>query len=794
MGRWAKIGYSACLAFLALASGCDQPLRAGRTAGGSTDRSSVVIRCDAQCDAAAAAVSQNGGIVSRRYRALGLISASLPNSTLSTVSVLVGSQSIFKDSLIAAPEPVNEISSSDPRATQTYKLARSTLLGVSTVSSTSIPALANVSPTDFSFDTILTGAADVHRSGQLGKDVITAIIDSGTANNAEIVPVLAGSVIGGETFLNDPNEPSATSTLNDPHGTMVGTMIAGHGVIHLNQSHELVQSLLVHAPQAIRTKDGIASMAMVGTAPATKIYAMKTFPANGDGTASSVVLAALDRALTLKTNFDAGVPSGPVSGAGTEDSPFVYDSLNIRVINLSLGGPTLFSGREIDELMIRKLYDAGITVVVAAGNEGFGAITTGSPATAPGAISVGAASLAPHERVLRDLQKGPGVGIQFRPTDRPQVARFSSRGPTADGRVGIDLVASGHAVFVQGADGEIGLVSGTSFSAPTVAGAAALLIGAVPTATASAIRGALIESANPRLIGPTAREVDQGHGFLDVTAALKLLKTGDPTAHLPLEPIAAADTLVVNNVRAAGFPPVAFTNGQFNATVRLAPGEVKQFFVSTFESTEHVVVTVTKITPSLPKPQQNALFGDDLGIIVLNAPTATNATEVEDFIGADSTYKIDRPQPGLMRVAVMGDWTNVGSLSATISITRTQSPSTFSGIAGTVSDQSAAEFEFVVPEGTTGADIALSWAKNWSFYPAHDLDLVLVAPDETVIVDGATLDSPERVHLDNPLPGVWKAVIEGFMLHEYQDRFQLRVTDGTGAALQIKPAPVTALP
>jgi len=748
-----------------------------------------VVRCDTRCDAAAATITQNGGVVSRRYRALGLISASLPNSSLSTVSELVGSQSVFKDRMIAAPGPVNERGITDPHTTQPYRLGQASLLGVSSVATTAIPALANLSPTDFVYDTILTGAAEVHRKGQLGKDVVTAIIDSGTANNAEIVPVLAGSVIGGESFLNDPAEPSATSTSNDPHGTMVGTMIAGHGVIRLNQSHELVQSLLVHAPQAVRIRDGIASIAMVGTAPATKIYAMKTFPANGNGTASSVVLAALDRALTLKTNFDAGVPSGPVSGDGTEDSPFVYDSLNIRVINLSLGGPTLFSGREIDELMIRKLYDAGITVVVAAGNEGFGAITTGSPATAPGAISVGAATLAPHERVLRDLQRGPGFGIQFRPTDTPRVVRFSSRGPTADGRVGIDLVASGHAVFVQGADGEIGLVSGTSFSAPTVAGAAALLIGAVPSATAGAIRGALIESANPRLIGPTAREVDQGHGFLDVAAALKLLTTGDPTAHLPLEPIATAESLVVNNVRAAGFPPVTFTNGQYSATVRLSPGEVRQFFVSTFESTAQITVAVTKITPVLPKARQNALFGDDLGIIILDAPTATNAVKAEDFISADSIYAVDQPQPGLMRVALMGDWTNVGAVSATLTITRTQSTSAFSGISGTVGDQGAAEYEFVVPEGATGADIALSWAKNWSFYPAHDLDLVLIAPDGTENFDGATLDSPERVHLDAPLPGIWKAVVEGFMLHEYQDRFQLRVTDDSGMTLQIKSAP-----
>lgn len=797
MGKWVKAGSFACLLIVMLASGCDKPRATSRTLPGPADRSSILVRCDTRCDEAAASIESRGGSISRRYLALGVVAASVPRSSLAGVTALFGESAVFKENRISAPQPIEERGAINDRTIQSYRLEQNTVLGISKIGATAVADLANIAPTDFSYDTILTGAAQLQRRGYLGKDVVVAIIDSGTANNPDKVPVLAGSVIGGESFLNPahfPDEPSATSTLNDPHGTMVGTMIAAHGVIHLSPTDKLVKSLQVHLPQTVRINRGVADIAMVGVAPAARIYAMKTFPANGDGTSNAVVLAAMDRALTLKQNFDAGIPSGPVTGDGSEEKPFVYDSLNIRVINLSLGGPTLFSGREIDELMIRKLYDAGITVVVAAGNEGFAAITTGSPATGPGAISVGAATLAPHERVLRDLQRGPGVGIQFRPTLIPQVARFSSRGPTADGRVGIDLIASGHAVFVQGASGSVELVSGTSFSAPTVAGAAALLIGAMPTATASAIRAALIESANAELVGPRAKNIDQGHGFLNLPDALQMLKAGNPTAHLPLEPIAKPDTLVANNLREAGFPTVAFVNGSFNTTVKLVPGQVQQFFVSAFSSTEKVTVDITNITPTLPLARQNKIFGDDLGVIVLEAPTSINVIQAEDFINADTTYTINRPQAGVMRIALLGDWTNVGDVTATLTINRVQSPSPLTGIAGSVSDRGTAEFTFTLPPDTAATDLTLSWTNNWSVYPTHDLDLILIAPDGTEIPDGATLSSPERVHIDAPAAGTWTARVEGFALHEYKDRFQLGATDGNGAAIVLVPVPVAPVP
>lgn len=101
-------------------------------------------------------------------------------------------------------------------------------------------------------------------------------------------------------------------------------------------------------------------------------------------------------------------------------------------------------------------------VFFAAGNEGPGTGTVGSPATAKNVVGVGAAV---HGSV-----------------EPPCVTSFSSRGPTLDGRLKPDLVVPGQAVRSARSDGHVGTgncdlrtSSGTSMAAPTAAGLAALV-------------------------------------------------------------------------------------------------------------------------------------------------------------------------------------------------------------------------------------------------------------------------------------------------------------------------------
>ncbi|MEJ2396169.1 MAG: Calx-beta domain-containing protein, partial [Candidatus Thiodiazotropha sp.] len=148
---------------------------------------------------------------------------------------------------------------------------------------------------------------------------------------------------------------------------------------------------------------------------------------------------------------------------------------------------------------IRLLREAGIAVVFSAGNYGPSAETSISPANDPGVVSVGSVD-------------------QFSDIDT-----FSSRGPGAcDGGIFPKLVAPGSLIFV--ADRlpvTYNVVTGTSFSAPHVTGAIALLKSAFPMATVSQIETALYDSATD--LGATGGDDLYGYGMLNVASAFDLL-------------------------------------------------------------------------------------------------------------------------------------------------------------------------------------------------------------------------------------------------------------------------------
>ena len=188
------------------------------------------------------------------------------------------------------------------------------------------------------------------------------------------------------------------------------------------------------------------------------------------------------------------------------------DSLGAQVVNSSLGynrwdDGTGYSPADLDgETALTSVAAAlavrrGIVVVVAAGNEANGDwhyITI--PADADGAIAVGAVDV-------------PGSGERM-----PQIASFSSRGPTADGRIKPDVVAPGSGVVVADLRrGGYVRRGGTSFAAPLVSGVCALLLQKNPAWRPDQVLEALRSTALD--LGAAGPDTVYGWGQINALAA-----------------------------------------------------------------------------------------------------------------------------------------------------------------------------------------------------------------------------------------------------------------------------------
>ena len=125
--------------------------------------------------------------------------------------------------------------------------------------------------------------------------------------------------------------------------------------------------------------------------------------------------------------------------------------------------------------------------------------------------------------------------------DPKRISSFSAAGPNVDFSVKPDLVAVGESYYVAtqsfdtngemySPDGYI-LVDGTSFSTPTVAGAAALLKAARPGLTVAQYRSLLINSATSLNFGSTPAGVQKaGAGSLNSGASLLATAAVYPTS------------------------------------------------------------------------------------------------------------------------------------------------------------------------------------------------------------------------------------------------------------------------
>lgn len=161
------------------------------------------------------------------------------------------------------------------------------------------------------------------------------------------------------------------------------------------------------------------------------------------------------------------------------------DSIGADIINSSLGysefdmAALSYTKNQLDgkTAFVTKAASMaaskGMLVVISAGNEGAKPWHKISfPSDAPDVLTVGA--------VQSDLTRG----------------YFSSFGPTSDGRIKPDIMSMGVNNSVINGTGQVVTGSGTSYSAPLVAGMAACLWNALPMLKASELRTKIIESGD----------------------------------------------------------------------------------------------------------------------------------------------------------------------------------------------------------------------------------------------------------------------------------------------------------
>jgi serine protease AprX len=301
-----------------------------------------------------------------------------------------------------------------------------------------------------------------------GRNVTVAVLDTGVNSQHSD---LAGKVVQ-NVRLNDvqsaplgfvnpvPVENLANTDLTNGHGTFVAGVIAASGVSSGGKYN--------------------------GVAPGAKILGLSAGDLN-----LTHVLAGFDYILER--------------GAG----------YNVRVVNCSFSADTVFDINDPVNVATKMLTENKVNVVFSAGNKGAGNGTLNPYAVAPWVVSVGATD---EKGNLADFSSRGSFGnLQFSPSlVAPGVNVVGLRSAVSQtgvlGAVGSDTqrLSAGEMPFYTTA-------SGTSFSAPQVAGAIALMLEANPNLSPAEIKDILRRSATP-LTDYYSHEV--GAGMLNSYAAV----------------------------------------------------------------------------------------------------------------------------------------------------------------------------------------------------------------------------------------------------------------------------------
>ncbi len=298
------------------------------------------------------------------------------------------------------------------------------------------------------------GAITAWAAGASGQGTTIAIIDSGIDTTN---PEFSGRIASSST---DVAGTRGLVNADDDHGTQVALVAA-----------------------AARNNTGVMGIAWNAT--------VQMLRADTEGSCTGT-----DGCLFSDTSIAAGMDAAVRAGA--------------RVVNLSLGGDAANSTLRA---AVSRAATAGLVVIVSAGNEGE-------------STDAGVDPTNPDPFAISMLQAGgDNVLIVGSVDDGGVISNFSNR---AGASAPSTLMALGQQICCVYENGAIKtettaegtfvrVVSGTSFSAPQVSGAAALLAQAFPNLTAKQIVSLLLSTA--RDAGASGTDAVYGRGILDIARA-----------------------------------------------------------------------------------------------------------------------------------------------------------------------------------------------------------------------------------------------------------------------------------
>ncbi|MHA2029987.1 MAG: S8 family peptidase [Candidatus Kariarchaeaceae archaeon] len=205
------------------------------------------------------------------------------------------------------------------------------------------------------------------------------------------------------------------------------------------------------------------------------------------------------------TSFGAKIASanmgqsteGYLVGDFLEAFDWLANISDVKIINTSWSG----GGEDIWIPVVKRLEQLGILVVGAAGNEGSGILNVlGSPANSVHGLSV--------------ASSGPNG----------ELSSFTSQGPIGGGFTKPDVIAPGQGIVSTNEVDSYSSFSGTSFSAPLVAGAIATLISGLENNSIPFNVGLLKSSIMKTSTNPNEYDENKiGQGIINATSAFDLI-------------------------------------------------------------------------------------------------------------------------------------------------------------------------------------------------------------------------------------------------------------------------------